>query len=100
MVVFTFALPDEMTLAMCQGHPDWLRNTHEIAERMQFRFSVRQTPIPRVRTHLTVRRRASFCGDWCNSRFAPQERYGNRGAEQFHPQVTEELGIISEVGYE
>ena len=41
--------------------------------------------------------RGNSCGGSCSKVCA--ERYGTR-ADKFHPQVTEELGIINEVGYE
>jgi DNA-directed DNA polymerase III PolC len=90
-----FRTPAEMAAA-CQEHPDWLRHTFEIAERCNFAFPFGKPQFPAFRppdgsSPSDYLRRLVFQG--------LRERYGFR-ADQFRPQVMEELGIINEVGYE
>ena len=92
---FHFRTPAEMATA-CKDHPDWLRHTQEIAERCNFDlpFGKPQFPAftpPDGSPPSEFLRRLVLQG--------LRERYGPR-AEQFQPQVMEELGIINEVGYE
>jgi DNA-directed DNA polymerase III PolC len=92
---FHFRSPDEMTLA-AQGHPGWLRTTLEIAERCNFDFPFGKPQFPAF-----VPPDGSPPSEFLRRLVIQglRHRYGSR-AEQFHPQVTEELGIINEVGYE
>src|SRR5665213_2680534 len=90
-----FRTPVEMA-AGCQEHPDWLRHTFEIAERCNFTFPFGKPQFPAFTPPdgsppSDYLRRLVFQG--------LRERYGFR-ADQFRPQVMEELGIINEVGYE
>ncbi|HEY3855142.1 MAG TPA: DNA polymerase III subunit alpha [Verrucomicrobiae bacterium] len=90
-----FRSPAEMVTA-CKEHSDWLRHTHEIAERCNFDlpFGKPQFPAfapPDNSPPSDFLRRLVLQG--------LRERYGTR-ADKFHPQVMEELGIINEVGYE
>ena len=90
-----FRTPAEMA-AGCQEHPDWLRHTFEIAERCNFAFPFGKPQFPAFTPPdgsppSDYLRRLVFQG--------LRKRYGFR-ADQFRPQVMEELGIINEVGYE
>jgi DNA polymerase-3 subunit alpha len=90
-----FRTPAEMA-AGCQEHPDWLRHTFEIAERCNFVFPFGKPQFPAFTPPdgsppSDYLRQLVFQG--------LRERYGFR-ADQFRPQVMEELGIINEVGYE
>jgi DNA-directed DNA polymerase III PolC len=90
-----FRTPGEMAHG-CQEHPDWLRHTFEIAERCNFSFPFGKPQFPAFTPPdgsppSDYLRRLVFQG--------LRERYGFR-ADQFRPQVMEELGIINEVGYE
>jgi DNA-directed DNA polymerase III PolC len=80
----------------CQEHPDWLRHTLEIAERCEFELPFGQPQFPAF-----APRDGSSAREFLRRLVLRglQERYGPR-AEQFRPQVMEELGIIGEVGYE
>jgi len=83
-------------LAGCKEHPEWLQHTQEIAARCDFDlpFGKPQFPafIPPDGSHPSdFLRRLVLQG--------LRERYGMR-ADKYRPQVTEELGIISAVGYE
>jgi DNA polymerase-4 len=85
-----FRTPAEMA-AGCQDHPDWLRHTFEIAESCNFAFPFGkpQFPVftpPDGSPPSDYLRRLVFQG--------LRERYGFR-ADQFRPQVMEELGIIN-----
>ena len=90
-----FRSPSEMMTA-CKEHSDWLRRTHEIAERCNFclPFGTPQFPAfapPDGSPPSNFLQQLVLQG--------LRERYGTR-AGKFHPQVMEELGIINEVGYE
>jgi len=80
----------------CREHPDWLRHTLEIAERCDF-----QLPFGKPQFPAFAPRDGSSAKEFLRRLVLRglQERYGAR-AEQFRPQVMEELGIIGEVGYE
>jgi DNA-directed DNA polymerase III PolC len=90
-----FRPPAEMA-AGCQQHPEWLNHTLEIAERCQFElpFGKPQFPAYSPRDGSTAK---EFLKQLVLNGL--RDRYGVR-AEKFQPQVMEELGIISEVGYE
>jgi len=92
---FHFRAAAEMA-ERCKEHPEWLRHTLEIAERCNFElpFGKPQFPAfiaPDGSTAKDFLYRLVLCG--------LRERYGSR-AQQFEPQVLEELRIIAEVGYE
>jgi DNA polymerase-3 subunit alpha len=82
--------------AGCQEHPDWLRHTFEIAERCNFAFPFGKPQFPAFTPP-----DGSLPSDYLRQLVFQglRERYGFR-ADQFRPQVMEELGIINEVGYE
>jgi DNA polymerase-3 subunit alpha len=90
-----FRAPAEMAEG-CKEHPDWIRHTLEIAERCHFEFPFGQPQFPAF-TPPDGSSAREFLRKlvWQGLR----KRYGKR-AEQFRPQAMEELGIISEVGYE
>jgi DNA-directed DNA polymerase III PolC len=90
-----FRAPSEMA-DRCKPHPDWLRHTIEIAERCHFElpFGKPQFPAYTPRDGSSAKeflRRLVLQG--------LRDHYGTR-SEKFRPQVMEELGIISDVGYE
>ncbi|MDB6066158.1 MAG: polymerase [Pedosphaera sp.] len=92
---FHFRTPAEMAAA-CRQHPEWLNHTREIAERCNFDLPLGKPQFPAYRP---------------TDGSAPSEflhrlvleglhrRYGTR-SDEFRAQVMEELGIISDVGYE
>ncbi len=92
---FHFRTPDEMAAA-CKEHPDWLRHTGEIAERCQFDLPFGKPQFPAFAPP-----DGSPPGEFLHRLVVEglRRRYGQR-AEQFRPQVMEELGIINDVGYE
>ena len=93
---FHFRAPAEMAAA-CKDHPDWLRHTYEIAERCNFVLPCGGKPqFPAFKPQ-----DGSPPGDFLRRLVLEglRQRYGPR-AGQFQSQVMEELGIISEVGYE
>jgi DNA-directed DNA polymerase III PolC len=92
---FHFRTPTEMSTA-CQEHPDWLKHTAEIAERCNFDLAFGKPQFPAYTPP-----DGSPPGEYLHRLVLAglHKRYGHR-AEQFRPQVMEELGIISDVGYE
>lgn len=90
-----FRAPAEMAEG-CKEHPDWLQHTLEIAERCRFEFPFGQPQFPAFTPS-----DGSSAKDFLRKLVEQglRKRYGTR-AEQFRPQAMEELGIISEVGYE
>ncbi len=90
-----FRTPAEMS-AGCPEHPEWLRHTLEISERCNFEFPFGKPSFP-----------AFITPDGSSSKDflyrlvlrGLNERYGALAAKH-RPQVLEELGIISDVGYE
>jgi len=90
-----FRLPQEM-VAPCRDHPEWIRQTLDIAERCEFELPFGKPQFPAFQpedgsTPTDFLRRLVVRG--------LADRYGRR-AGQFLAQATEELAIISEVGYE
>ena len=80
----------------CKDHPEWLHHTLEIADRCNFEFPFGEPQFPAFippdgKTAKEFLYRLVLKG--------LKDRYGNR-AQQFQPQVLEELGIIADVGYE
>ncbi len=90
-----FRAPAEMMTA-CEKHPDWLRHTHEIAERCDFDLPFGQPQFPAFAPP-----DGSRPGEFLRRLVLEglRQRYGAQ-ADKFQPQVMEELGIINEVGYE
>jgi len=90
-----FRTPAAMAEA-CREHPDWLANTREIADRCQFElpfgkpqfpaFTPRDGSTPHAFLHQLVLD-------------GLRRRYGGRAAA-LRPQIEQELGIITAVGYE
>jgi DNA-directed DNA polymerase III PolC len=80
----------------CKDHPEWLRHTHEIAERCTFDLPFGKPQFPAF-----VPPDGSSAKDFLYRLVLRglTERYGSRAA-RFQPQVLEELGMIAEVGYE
>lgn len=90
-----FRTPVEMAQA-CKDNPDWLRLTHEIAQRCNFELPFGKPQFPGYKPqdgsppseflrHLVLQ--------------GLRDRYGMR-AESYRAQAMEELGIINDVGYE
>lgn len=90
-----FRTAAEMSLA-CREHPDWLRHTHEIAERCHFELPFGKPQFPAY-----VPPDGARPGDFLRRLVLQglRERYGAR-ADRHRAQAAEELGIIGEVGYE
>ena len=90
-----FRSPEEMARA-CKDSPDWLRRTVEIAERCNFELPFGKPQFPAFRPQ-----DGSMPSDFLRRLVIKglEDRYGSR-AGQFRAQAMEELGIISEVGYE
>ncbi len=90
-----FRTPAEMADG-CKEHPDWLRHTFEIAERCNFELPFGKPQFPAFTPP-----DGSSAREFLHRLVLQglRERYGTR-FEQFRPQVMEELGIISDVGYE
>jgi len=80
----------------CKEHPDWLRHTREIAEWCNFDLPFGKPQFPAFRPE-----DGSPPSEFLHRLVLDglKKRYGSR-ADQFRPQVMEELGIINEVGYE
>ena len=90
-----FRTPAEMAPA-CKEHPEWLANSLELADRCNFEipFGKPQFPAfepPNSSTPREFLRQLVFDG--------LRRRYGERAASM-HPQVEQELHIITAVGYE
>ncbi|HWY75402.1 MAG TPA: DNA polymerase III subunit alpha, partial [Verrucomicrobiae bacterium] len=92
---FHFRDPTEMS-SLCKERGEWLSHSREIAERCNFDLPFGKPQFPAFAPKdgsppSEFLRRLVLQG--------LRERYGSR-ANRFLPQVTEELGIIQEVGYE
>ena len=92
---FHFRTPGEMTDG-CKEHLDWLHHTVEISERCNFELPFGKPQFPAY-----APRDGSSAKEFLRQLVLRglRERYGTR-SEQFRPQAMEELGIISDVGYE
>ncbi|MDB6022248.1 MAG: polymerase [Pedosphaera sp.] len=92
---FHFRTPAEMAGA-CKDHPEWLEHTSEIAQRCNFDLPFGKPQFPAFATP-----DGSQPSDYLRRLVMGglHQRYGSR-ADKFRPQVMEELGIISDVGYE
>lgn len=103
---YHFRTPAEMAAA-CAGHPEWIRATHEIAERCAFAFPFGkpQFPVFQAPDGLTSReflRRLVL--DGCRQRYAGRRMVAGTGPAvsfaRVRAQIEEELRIIAAVGYE
>lgn len=90
-----FRSPAEMAQA-CQMNPDWLRLTHEIADRCNFKLPFGKPQFPAF-TPPDGSPPSEFLRQLVLKGL--NERYGSR-ASQFQAQAMEELEIINDVGYE
>ncbi|MDB6129547.1 MAG: polymerase [Verrucomicrobiales bacterium] len=93
--IFHFRSSAEMAHA-CREHPEWIRNSLEIAERCHFEFPFGKPQFPDFHppdgsTPRNFLRKLVMEG--------LHRRYRER-FQQFQPQVEEELSIIAQVGYE
>jgi DNA-directed DNA polymerase III PolC len=93
---FHFRTPAEMTIA-CRDHPEWLAHSLEIAERCNFEmpFGKPQFPAfapPDGSTSREFLRQLVMDG--------ARRRYPDSQLSTIHPQLSQELSIISTVGYE
>ena len=103
---FHFRTPVEFG-AMCAQHPEWIRATHEIADRCEFAFPFGKPQFPpfvtpdRSRSSEFLRR---LVLDGLRRRYVGKRIVADTGAAvplaQVRAQIEEELGIIAEVGYE
>jgi len=101
---YHFRTPAEMATG-CAQHPEWLRATHEIAERCEFDFPSGKPQFPAFASpdgSKELLRRLVF--DGLERHYANRRIVSDPGAEvpfsQVRAQVEEELGIIADVGYE
>jgi DNA-directed DNA polymerase III PolC len=103
---YHFRTPAEMTAA-CSQHEEWLRATHEIAERCAFDFPFGKPQFPAFvapdgSPSREFLRRLVFEG--LRRRYTGKRIVADSGAEmpfsQVAAQVDEELNIIGDVGYE
>ena len=92
---------------MCARHPEWIRATHEIADRCEFTFPFGKPQFPAFiapdgSTSSDLLRRLVL--DGLRSRYVGKRIVSDTGADvpltQVRAQVEEELSIIAEVGYE
>jgi len=90
-----FRSPADMAQA-CKDNPDWLRLTHEIANRCNFEMPFGKPQFPAF-TPPDGSPPSEFLRQLVLKGL--HERYGSR-AGQFQAQAMEELGIINDVGYE
>src|ERR1039458_1823652 len=93
---FYFRMPSEMTIA-CRDHPEWLAHSLEIADRCNFEmpFGKPQFPAfapPNGSTPREFLRQLVLDG--------ARRRYPDSQLSTIHPQLSQELSIISAVGYE
>jgi DNA-directed DNA polymerase III PolC len=93
---FHFRAPAEM-VAGCREHPGWRRHTLEIAERCHFDFPFGKPQFPAF-----VPPDGSAAGEFLRRLVldGTRRRYPPAQISNLKSQIEEELGIISEVGYE
>jgi hypothetical protein len=103
---YHFYAPAEMA-AGCAQHPEWLRATHEIAERCDFAlpFGKPQFPAFKAPDGLSSKEfLRHLVRDGLRQRYTGQRIISDTGTEvplaQVRAQVEEELSIIADVGYE
>jgi DNA-directed DNA polymerase III PolC len=103
---FHFRTPVEFG-AMCAQHPEWIRATHEIADRCEFAFPFGKPQFPAF-VPLDGSGSSDFLRrlvlDGLRDRYDGKRIISDTGAAvpltQVRAQIEEELGIIAEVGYE
>jgi DNA-directed DNA polymerase III PolC len=101
-----FRTPAEMA-ASCAQHPEWLRTTHEIAERCEFAFPFGKPQFPAFAPPDGSPSSAflrQLVLDGLRRRYEGKRIVSDTGADvplaQVRAQVAEELSIIAEVDYE
>lgn len=103
---YHFRSPTEMALGG-RDHPEWIRATHEIAERCQFEFPFGKPQFPTYRStdglpSKEALRRLVLQG--VRQRYHGKRIRSDTGAEvplsRVQAQIEEELAIIADVGYE
>lgn len=92
---FHFRSPAELT-GSCRDHPDWLRHTHEIAERCQFDLPFGKPKFPTF-TPPDGSPASAFLRRLVAD--GAQRRYCSAQLASLRPQLDEELALINEVGY-
>ncbi len=92
---FHFRSPAQMAEA-CKEHPEWIEHTHEIASRCNFDLPFGKPQFPAF-TPLDGSSACEFLRTLVYD--GARRRYGERAAAM-RPQLNQELGIISAVGYE
>jgi DNA-directed DNA polymerase III PolC len=92
---FHFRTPAEM-VAACKEHPEWLAHSLEIADRCQFEMPFGKPQFPAF-----VPPDGSTPREFLHQLVIDglHRRYGGR-ADSMRPQIEQELGIITAVGYE
>jgi DNA-directed DNA polymerase III PolC len=103
---YHFRIPAEMAIG-CGEHPEWIRSTHEIAERCEFDFPFGKPQFPSFQSpdglpsKATLRR---LVLEGLRQRYAGKRIRSDTGGEvsfaQVQAQIEEELSIIADVGYE
>lgn len=103
---YHFRSPTEIA-AVCTQHPEWLRATHEIAERCQFAFPFGKPQFPAFvspdgsASSESLRR---LVVDGLRQRYGGKRIVSDTGVDvslvQVRAQAEEELSIIADVGYE
>lgn len=90
-----FRTPSEM-VAACKGHPEWLAHSQEIAERCNFAMPFGKPQFPAF-----VPPDGSTPHEFLHKLVTDglRRRYGDRSSSM-RPQIEQELGIITAVGYE
>src|SRR5438552_10383537 len=103
---YHFRTPAEMA-AGCADHPEWIRATHEIAERCEFEFPFGNPQFPsfKARNGLSSKEfLQQLVLDGLRRRYTGKRIISDTGTEvplaQVRAQVEEELSIIADVGYE
>jgi len=103
---YHFRTPAEMA-AGCAQHPEWIRATHEIAERCEFKFPFGRPQFPAFQSPdgLTSREFLhQLALDGLHRRYAGRRLVSETGAAvsfaRVRAQIEEELDIIAAVGYE
>ncbi|MGN6385876.1 MAG: DNA polymerase IV [Verrucomicrobiota bacterium] len=93
--------------AMCARHPEWIRATHEIADRCEFSFPFGKPQFPAfIPPDGSASRNflRQLVLDGLRNRYSGKRIISDTGAEipmeKIRAQIQEELNIIAEVGYE
>lgn len=103
---YHFRTPTEMA-AGCAEYPEWIRATHEIAERCEFEFPFGKPQFPAFKTPDGLSSTAflqQLVLDGLRRRYANKRIVSETGADvpfaQVRAQIEEELSIIADVEYE